>query len=92
MSMIFKSYRKESRTDWGVTVTENTKPDRDQLHLGCMMRIADATEVMAQNFIQLQNQLKWANERNQRLVAQNEKLQRQVNAYKGVVKKLKNKS
>lgn len=89
--MVFKSYREESRTNWGVTVTENTKPDRDQLHLGCMLRIADATEAMAKNFIQLQNELKWANERNQRNKTSIEKLQRQVNAYKGIVKKLKNK-
>lgn len=87
--MVFKSYREESRTNWGVTVTENTKPDREQLHLGCMLRIADATEAMAINFTKLQNELKWANERNQRLVASNEKLQRQVSAYKGIVKRLK---
>lgn len=49
--MVFKSYRDESRTNWGVTVAEATKPDRDQLYLGCMLRIADATELMASNYI-----------------------------------------
>ena len=87
---VFKSYREESKTNWGITVDESTKPDRDQLHLGCMLRIADATEAMAKNHVQLQNELKWANERNLRLVERNEKLQRQVNAYKGIVKRLKN--
>lgn len=88
---VFKSYREESRTNWGATVPEATKPDRDQLQLGCMLRIADAAEAMAKNFVQLQNELKWANERNQRNKSSIEKLQRQVNAYKGIVKKLKNK-
>lgn len=91
MNMIFKSYREESRTNWGVTVTENTKPDREQLMLGCMLRIADATEAMAKNYTQLQNELKWANEKNGRNQTRIEKLQRQVNAYKGIVKKLKGK-
>lgn len=88
---VFKSYREESRTNWGVTVPDSVKPDREQLHLGCMLRIADATEAMAKNFVQLQNDLKWEKERNIRLVERNDKLQRQVNAYKGILKKLKKK-
>lgn len=87
----FKSYKEESRTNWGMTVEESVQPNLDQINTGAMLRIADATEAMAKNFIQLQNELKWAKERNERLDVRAEKLRRQVSAYKGIIKKLKSK-
>lgn len=88
---VFKSYREESRTNWGVTVSEATKPDRDQLQLGCLLRIADATELMAKNFIQLQNDRDMYKRWYDQEVAKNARLRRQVSAYVGIVKKLKQK-
>lgn len=89
--MPHKSFRIESKSDYGVTVSENYQLNNEQLQTGALLRIADATEKMAQNYVQLHNELKWANEKNQRNKASIEKLQRQVNAYKGIVKKLKGK-
>ena len=57
-----------------------------------MLRMADAMELMAKNHAQLvadKEMYKRWYEQEQKRVA---KLQRQVNAYKGVVKKLKNKA
>lgn len=50
----FKSYRKESRTDWGETREGNLC--RDQVMLGAVLRIADALETIAQNYQNLINE------------------------------------
>ncbi len=49
MAEIFKSYRQESRKDWGITQEEGHAPDINRIHLGALLRIADAAEKMAQN-------------------------------------------
>jgi len=41
-----KSYKKESYADWYDPSRE--KPTNEQLRLGCLQRIADATEAMAE--------------------------------------------
>lgn len=49
----FKNYRKLSRDiHWG---TKDPNISIEQINCGSMLRIADATEVMAQNFIDLQD-------------------------------------
>lgn len=57
--MAFKSYKKESRSDWGAELPEDQKLSMDQIQLGCILRIADATEAMAKNHTQLQADLDW---------------------------------
>jgi len=56
---------------------------------GSLQRIADATELMAKNYLQLQTDRelykRWYNESK----AQKEKLYRQISALKGVITKLK---
>ncbi len=49
--MAHKSYREESRKDYGTT-TPGTL-DRDQIRTGALLRIADATELMARRHTQL---------------------------------------
>lgn len=51
---MFKSYRKESRIDWGVN-TDNPLTV-EQINCGSMLRIADATEAMAKNYVALQDE------------------------------------
>jgi hypothetical protein len=46
--MPFKNYRDESRTQWGAEVDESYTISREQIGLGCLLRIADATEAMAE--------------------------------------------
>ncbi len=48
--MTFRSYREESRKSWGRTEGEMT---RDDLTFGAILRIADATEKMAQRHEEL---------------------------------------
>ena len=46
----FKSYRKESEKDYGTY--DNDELSREQIKLGALLRIADATELMAKNYVQ----------------------------------------
>lgn len=50
-----RSYRTESRADWGTV--DDGPVATDQIKLGCMLRIADATELMSRNFVSMQNDL-----------------------------------
>jgi hypothetical protein len=52
--MPFKNYRDESRTQWGAEVDESYTISREQIGLGCLLRIADATR---------QFDVQWLNER-----------------------------
>lgn len=53
--MPFKSYKEQSRTDWGKDTTIGL--DREDLTFGAILRIADAIEAMAKNYVSLQDQL-----------------------------------
>lgn len=48
--MAFNSYKDETRKNWGCA---DRQPDTDELKLGALMRIADATEVMAHEYKRL---------------------------------------
>lgn len=47
---MFKSWRDSSKEGWGCT---DRQPTLEQINTGCLMRIADATEKMAQRHIEL---------------------------------------
>lgn len=49
--MAFKSYKEESKKNWGITQIEDLSTE--QIQLGAILRIADATEAMAKNHVQL---------------------------------------
>ena len=87
--MPLKSYRKESKIDWGLNASENYKMNNVELKLGAMLRIADATEVMAQNHIKLQADRdmykRWYEDENRR----RQKLERSNAALRGVINKMK---
>lgn len=51
--MPFKSYKDESRANYGQDVRDGQSMPWDCLQIGCLMRIADAVEKMAANHDQL---------------------------------------
>lgn len=80
--MGFKPYRDETRKNWGCT---DRQPDNDELKLGALLRIADATEVMAREYQRLINerdmykrQYENARERGYRLERSNAALRGQI--------------
>lgn len=89
--MPFKSYRKESRSDWGKEMAEKESLSVEQLQTGALLRLADATEMMAKNYTSMQANLDWyknqSQERHDRILS----LEKQVSSLKGVITKLKKK-
>lgn len=90
--MGFKSYRKESREDYGLKgpeVTEDTALTGDQLRTGCLMRIADATEAMARNHDSIIGERdmykRWYEEARRDV----EHLQKSASALRGIITKIK---
>jgi len=53
--MPFTSYRKESKKDYGTS--EPGSLSIEQLNCGSLLRIADATELMASNYLQMQRDM-----------------------------------
>lgn len=89
--MPFKNYREESRnTQWGSYQDANLSIE--QINCGSMLRIADATEKMSQNYTEIMNDRDWW--RNQSKYKDEEIicLNNRIKALKGVITKLKNKS
>jgi hypothetical protein len=86
--MSHQSYRAESRRDWGVN-SEHGPLTREQVSLGALLRIADATELMAKRHTELiaerdQSDHWYRHERNRRQTAE-----RQLAAARGQITKLK---
>ena len=80
-----KSYRKESRTDYGTSEGITT----EHLMVGAVLRIADATEKMAHNYAQLLSDLNWYKKRYQQEKDKNEQLRKSVASYKGHLTRLR---
>lgn len=82
----FKNFRDASRTGWG---TDSNDLTVDQIKLGALLRIADATELIAKEHARLirdRDQYKrWHDEER----AAKEILERRINALKGVITKMK---
>ena len=58
MAQSNKTLREFSRDRW--VPTFKPKPTKEEIQLGCLLRIADATEVMSKNYQRLLDQLEWS--------------------------------
>lgn len=89
MSDKFKSYRDESRINWGQTLCDKQHPERADLEFGCLLRIADAAELMAKNHQQLINERdmyeRWNNQKNATI----ERLRKRIAGLQGYITRLK---
>ena len=87
--MAFKRYREESRSNWGRYVAEGENLDRDAIKLGAILRIADATEVMARSY----DQLIAERDRYKRWYEQERdsgmRMSRRINSLRGVITRMK---
>lgn len=81
------TFRKESRKDWHAN--GDRIPTDEEFKFACLQRIADATELMAKNHVQMERDLKWAMGRNEWLKKDNERLARSNAALRGHIKRLK---
>ena len=84
-----KSFIELSKTDW--IPTHGNNPTLDEVNTGCMQRIALATEKMAGNYTQLQNDTDYYKEIYKERGVTIERLYRQISNMKGQITKLKKK-
>lgn len=84
-----KSFRSESKKDYGTNVPEGEGLSLERLNCGSLMRIADATEIMATNYLRLQEDLATAKRGREYYMEEMEKAQRTITAMKGLITKLK---
>jgi hypothetical protein len=87
--MAFISHRENSKTNWGREIAGDSNTDRDDIQLGCLLRIADATEAMAKNYVSLQNSLDYYKRAYQEEQQETSRLRLQASALRGVITKLK---
>lgn len=84
--MAQKYFKQESKKDWYTSVSITN----DDLQTGALMRIADATELMASNYLKLQNDYKYMKEDRDRYRDWYHKEQKKSAALKGHITRLKN--
>ena len=81
-----KSFKEHSRENWHAA---NGPITNEQLKVGCLQRIADATEVMAANYVRMQNNLdqykRWYNREKE----SGQRMARRISALQGVITRMK---
>ncbi len=90
--MAHKSYRDESKKDWVKVQTDNATLSNEELQFGAILRIADATEAMAKNYVQMQSSLDYYKKEYQKQQAEINRLLKSNSAYKGHFRRLKSKT
>jgi hypothetical protein len=90
------TYKDHSRTDWTVTLKGTHFPGLERINTGCLQRMADAaerqaraTEIMAADRIQMERDLKDANDEIYSLLGKLKVAERRIAALKGVITRLK---
>lgn len=86
--MSHRGYRKASRDhDWGQD--EDRSLTIEQINCGSLMRIADATELMAKEYQRLLDRAKWLEARAVRAEGETQRLARSNAALRGHLKRIK---
>lgn len=82
-----KNYRDASRENF--VRSDGKEPANEQLQLGCLQRIADAAELTAKNYLQLQKDLDWYKKRYREHLDEIKNLQNSKRGLKGHITRLK---
>lgn len=85
--MAHKGFRQTSREDWGQA--DDLAVTVSNIQLGAILRIADSLEKMEKPFIRLLDRIEYLESSNKRMTARIDKKNRQIAAYKGIVKRMK---
>lgn len=89
---IFNSYREASKKVVGRNIEEGYRPNNDEVMLGAVLRIADASEAMAQNHVQLQKDRDFYKRRYEETLQRNSELTQQLITQRGMTTRYKNKA
>jgi hypothetical protein len=89
---VHKSYRDESRKDYGKILLESENLTLEQLQTGALLRIADAAEKLAASYDTLWNERDFQEGRAKHAHERLAKAQRSNRALRGYLKRLKRKA
>lgn len=82
--------REASKVNWETPSTDKEYPGDTNIQLGCLMRIADNTDKMAANYIQMENELKLYKRWYEEEKAKSKNLERRNAGLRGALTKIKN--
>ena len=85
-----KNFKEWSKDNWGLT-KDDAKPSDEQIRVGCLQRIADATELIAKNYNDLLREKKRYEQWYRQEREENASLRRSLIAHKANYTRLKNK-
>lgn len=71
--------------------SDDSQLTNEQIQIGCLQRIADATEAMAKPFVEMARDLEWYRKKSDRLQEENQHLKNRIAGHKAAYTKLKNK-
>lgn len=83
------NWKEHSRTGWSDPTLSNEPPIDDRIKIGCLQRIADATELMAKNHSDLVAREKYQRERAESNWQEVQRLRRSNAALRGLLGKKK---
>ena len=87
--MAFKNYREESRCNYGQNLDDNVNMPQEGLKVGALLRIADAAELMAKNYQQMQRDLDYYKVQCAHFEGKSAALERRINSLRGVITRMK---
>lgn len=91
MGKVTKNLKEISRLNFTSSKDEFQAWGNETIQTSCMMRIADASELMAKNFLNIQDDLERYKRMYHRERSDNDSLRRSVSSYKGKFNSLKKK-
>jgi len=84
-----RSYVEKSKVNWCSAGLTEHETNYQEVQTGALQRIAAATEAMAKNYVQLQNDNEWLKRSRQSYMDRVDSLERSNAALRGVITKLK---
>jgi len=81
--------KEASKGNWTAPLNDNGSLGNEVMKIACLMRIADATELMAKNYLSMQSSLDYYSKKSDRLEGEIDRLKRSNSALKGHIGRLK---
>jgi hypothetical protein len=89
MAKEFRAYKEESKSNYGAYLEKGCNPNREQIKLGAILRIADSLENIEKPFKKLLDDAQRYEKYYREEVAANKKLSKRIAAYQGIINRMK---
>ncbi len=81
--------RQASKVDWATADQKGEYPGDTNIQLGCLMRIADATEKMAKKYTDMEANLEWYKKKYAEHRQELDRMAKRIAGYQGYINRLK---